>query len=117
MTVLAVQDLERAGVTPVFNAAAAGGDEFQNDGKTFVYIKNGVTDVNVTFTAQKTLTSKPGFGDLSLTNQTVLVPGSSEKAIGFFQAAIFNDVNGRVQVTYDNEVNVTIAVLKAPRIS
>lgn len=117
MTILAVQDLVRSGVEPVFNAASASGDEFPNDGKTMVYIKNGATDVNVTFTAQNTSTTKPGFGTITTPDQVVNVPGSSEKAIGFFEPPIFNDGNGRVQMTYDNEVNVTIAVLKAPRIS
>ena len=117
MALVPSQDLVREGVAPVFNAASANGDEFQNDGKTLVYIKNGATDVNVTFTAQKTATTKPGFGDLALSNQVVNVPAASEKAAGFFEVAIYNDGNGRVQMTYDNEVNVTIAVLKAPRIS
>ena len=117
MATLTVQDLVRAGVVPVFNAAAAGGDEFLNDGKTLLYIKNGATDVNVTLTAQKTSTSKPGFGNISTPSQAVLVPADTEKAIGFFEPAIFNDGNGRVQITYYNEVNVTLAVLKAPSIS
>lgn len=117
MTLLATQDLVRDGLEPVFNAADSGGDEFQNDGKTFVYIKNGATDVNLTFTAQNTSTSKPGFGNLATPSQAVLVPADTEKAIGFFEPAIFNDGNGRVQITYDNEVNVTVAVLKAPRIN
>lgn len=117
MSLLTVEDLVRSGVQPTFNAASASGDSFQNDGKTLVYIKNGATDVNVTFTAQKSSTSKPGFGDLSLTDQVVNVPATQERAIGFFESAIFNDVNGQVQITYDNEVNVTVAVLKAPRVT
>lgn len=116
MSLLAIQDLVRGGVDPLFNVASASGDEFGNDGKTLVYIKNGATDLNVTFTARNASTSKPGFGNLALTNQVVNVPANEERAIGFFEPAIFNDGNGRVEMTYDNEVNVTVAVLKSPRI-
>lgn len=117
MAAIPVQDLVRDGVEPTFNAASGPGDEFQNDAKTLVYVKNGATDVNITFQAQNTLTSKPGFGDITLGNQVVTVPANEERAIGYFEAAIFNDINGRVQMSYDDVANVTIAVLKAPRIS
>ena len=73
MSLLAVQDLVRSGVVPVFNAASASGDEFANDGKTLVYVKNGSVDVTITFIAQNVSTSKPGFGNITLTSQVVVV--------------------------------------------
>jgi len=116
MAILTVEDMVRAGVEPTFNVASAAGDEFQNDGKTFLYVKNGANAVAVTLTAQNLLTNKPGFGDITLGNQVVNVPANEERAIGFFEQAIFNDGNSRVQITYDDESNVTLAVLKAPAV-
>ena len=41
----------------------------------------------------------------------VAVPASDERFIGPFDPAAFNDANGRVVVTYDDEADVSVAAI------
>jgi len=41
----------------------------------------------------------------------VAVPASEERFIGPFDPAAFNDANGRVVVTYDDEADLTVAAV------
>lgn len=112
MAILAVQVPTLAGfvLTPV--AAAGGGDSFPNTGKEFFYVKNA--DV-----ASKTLTfDSPGTCSFDAAaaaahDAVVVVATVTERIIGPFPPARFNDGNGRVQVTYSAVTSVTVAVLAA----
>ena len=114
MAALTVQPIIKSGLEASFAAADVGGDSFTNDGRTFLFVKNGATDVVVTITAQTTSATKPGFGDITLTNEVVTVTAGTEQMIGPLEQAIFNDASGLAQVTYDDTTNVTVAAVRLP---
>lgn len=87
-------------------AAANAGDQFLNDGRQLLYVKN----VNA---ATRTITIATGatilglaIGDVSFT-----VVQNAEKIVGPFDPRWFNDSSGYVQVTYSSETDVTVAVI------
>jgi len=109
MAVLTVQDLVITGLTPTFGAAAAGGDQFANDGKTFFYVKNGGGGtVNVTVNSQ---VANPPAGT-AVANQAVAVAAGVDKLIGPFTQSAWNNANGEVVVAYDQVTSVTVAAIK-----
>lgn len=118
MADLTVQKISRAGVDPAGGevAAAAGGDAFINDGKTFLRVNNaGAGAVVVTFTAQNTSVRPTGpFGVITVADIVVTVGAGLVREIGPIPQGIFNDGNGKVQVTYDQVTSVTVAARKVP---
>lgn len=104
MAVLAVLQIAAAGLDPgALNAAAAGGDSFANNGKTFLRVANGhaANPRTVTFTSQLTAGAVPP--GTAKTDLAVVVPAMSERWIGPFDQAAFNDpATGRVAVTYSD---------------
>lgn len=105
MATLAVQVITRAGIIPALVAAAAGGDDFPNTGVEFIRVKNAsVTALNVTIVTQGTVDG------LAIADRVVNIAAGVEKAIGPFPAATYNNAQGRVALTYDQVVTVTIGV-------
>ena len=102
MATLTVQQIAIAGLVESLVAAAAGGDEFLNDGNIFVLCTNGATDVSITFETPNTV------GGNEIADRVVLVSASTTELIGPFPPSIYNDSDVKVQMTYDNEVNVTL---------
>lgn len=110
MAVLTVQDITRAGITPTFAAAANGGDSFANDGKVFFEAKN----VNAATRLLTIALTKLVDGQTPAA-KTVTVPVTTgDKMIGPFPPDVYNDANGRVNVTYSTEVDVTVAAFRLP---
>ena len=108
MAVLTVQQLTRAGITPTYAAAAGGGDSFPNDGQTFVQFKNtNAAARNVTIATQVTVDGK------AVADDVINVPlTTGDVMVGPFPPGIYNDVNGRVQLTYDAVTNLTVGVFR-----
>lgn len=110
MATLTVNDIDRAGVEleGALAAAAAAGDEFANDGKrTFVVVKNiNASTRTVTFVTQKTVDGE------AIDDKSVAVAQNEEYIVGPFPADIYNDGNGRVQMTYDSETGVSVGAFK-----
>ena len=110
MATLSVQNIVRSGngLDPTYAAAAAGGDEFVNDGKrTFVHFLNANVAVRtVTIATPKTVAG------LAVADLAVVVPATGEAMVGPFPADTFNDGDGKVQMTYSTEVDLTIAVIQ-----
>lgn len=106
MATLTVQEISRSGVAPSFASAAGGGDQFLNDGKTYLEVVNGATDCNVTIVTQSTVDG------LAVADKTVTVSASTRKKIGPFPPSIYNDTSGYVQLTYDDVSNVTVGVFR-----
>src|SRR3990167_7912315 len=108
MAVLTVQQLTRAGITPTYAAAAGGGGSFPNDGQTFVQFKNtNAAARNVTIATQVTVDGK------AVADDVINVPlTTGDVMVGPFPPGIYNDVNGRVQLTYDAVTNLTVAVVR-----
>lgn len=102
--------------TPVGSAAtdlspencAAGGDQFLNDGKTFLYFKN-------TNAATRTVTIATGgsIGGLAIADVAITVAQNEEKVIGPFDPRLFNDANGYIQLTYSGVATLlTVAAIQ-----
>jgi len=108
MAVLTVQEVSRAGITPSYVAVAGGGDSFPNDGRTIVQFKNtNAAARNVTTVTQLTVDGK------AVADDVINVPATTgDKIIGPFPPSIYNDVNGRVQLTYDASTNLTVGVFR-----
>lgn len=107
MAVLAVQDVTPAGLAPTYVAASAGGDEFSNNGRVVLHVKNGgAAEITVTVISAKTCNQ--GFQH----NITVAVAAGSDKMIGPFAPERFNNDAGRVAVTYSAVTSVTVAALE-----
>lgn len=116
MAAITIQDLVRSGLEATYASANSGGDTFANDGKTFFHVKNGSGgDITVTFTAQVTSTTKPGFGTLSMSSVAVVVTAGEERLIGFFEPAIFNNASGAVAVSYSGVTSLTVAAIRCPK--
>jgi len=107
MAVLTVQAVALTGIVPTYGAAAGGGDEFANDGRTFLHVKNGGgSPINVTFATPKKVKG------VDIENPVVAVSNGSEKMIGPFDPEIFNAADGNVDVAYSGVTTVTVAAVK-----
>lgn len=109
MAELTVQDIVQAGLSPTLVAAAAGGDTFDNDGRTFFHIDNGGgASITVTF-AQQAACSIGVVGDHDI---AVAVLAGEERMIGPFEKHIFDDSDEEVEVTYSGVTTVTVGAIK-----
>ncbi len=75
--------------------AAAGGDQFLNDGRTVLYFKN----TNAT-TRTITIATAGTIGGLAIADVTVAVAENEVRLVGPFEPRIYNDASGYVQLTY-----------------
>jgi hypothetical protein len=107
MATLTIQDISRSGLTPSFAAAGVAGDEFSNDGMTYIEVINGDAGAHVV-----TIATQLTDDGLAVADRTVSVGAGVRKKIGPFQKSIYNDANGKVQITYDGVTNVTIGVFR-----
>jgi len=117
MADLTIQNVVEAGLTETLAAATAGGDAIINTGAdTILHVKNaGAGAVAVTITAQRTSKTVGGFGAMTKANIVVTVAAGAESFIGPFPVSAFDDSTGRVQITYDQVLTVTVAALRVPR--
>ena len=106
-TELTVQSMTSAGVEVTFTAANEDGNYFTNDGRTFIWIKNGDGD-NHNIIIDSPTNCNYGFAH----DVTVIVTAGEDRLIGVFDTARFNDSNSRVNITYSAVTSVTIAVIK-----
>lgn len=108
MATLAIQQMTSSGLEATYASAAAGGDKFANNGKTFIHVKNGDgSDKTVTITSQVT---EPPAGTAAA-NIAVTVTAGEERMIGPLNQNGFNDSNGDVNVTYSAVTSVTVAAI------
>lgn len=109
MAVLTVNEISRAGVSGALTAAAGGGDSFANDGRTYLDINNGSGgSITVTFVTQQTVDG------LAVADLAVAVGAGVRTKVGPFPPGIYNDVNGRVQVTYSGVTSLTVNAFRVP---
>lgn len=108
MALLATLNVDSAGLTPAYVAAAAGGDTFANDGRQMLHVKNGGgAPITVTVTA----INKCNHG--SLHNYVVSVTNAQERMIGPFPVAQFGDAPA---ITYSAVTTVTVAAIRLPTV-
>ena len=107
MAVLTVQDIKHTGLNPSFVAAASGGDQVPNDGRTFIYVKNGGGgSINVTVDQKKKCNH--GFDH----DAVVAVPAGQERIIGPFTKHDFDNASNQFEVTYSGVTTVTVAAIR-----
>lgn len=110
MAILTVTAITKAGINPAtpMAAAAGGGDSFANTGNEFLKVANGGGgSINVTIAAQRACAD---FGVSSTAHDIVVaVPNGQTRDIGPIDPKVFNDTNGRAQVTYSGVTSVTVA--------
>lgn len=106
MAILTVQKASMTGRAVTYTPATLSGDEFANDGRTVLHVKNeGVSPITVTVNSQKPCDQ--GFDH----DITVTVAASGEQVIGPLSTERFNNTSGRVEVTYSAVDSVTVAVI------
>lgn len=111
MATLSVQVISRTGTAATYGAAAGGGDEFVNDGTSRLHVKNGGGSP-ITVTIDSPNTCNFGVAANAAHDYAITVGAGADKFIGPFSADQFNDVNGKVQVTYSGVTTVTVAVMR-----
>ena len=116
MATLTVQTIDlTSGVAPTYASAAAGGDEYANDGKTYIHLKNASGgSITVTVTVQQSAVDSQQFGRLVPANRTFTVGAGAERIIPFLSAGGYNNSNGRVALTYSGVTSLTVAAIQAP---
>lgn len=109
MATLTVQEISRSAITPSYGAAAGGGDQFPNDGRTYLHIKNGGgSSITLTIATQMTVDGK------AVADDAIAVTNAQERVVGPFPPAIYNDANGMVQLTYSGVTSVTVGAFRLP---
>ncbi len=112
MSTLAVQIAEvKTGIVPTYNAVAGGGDEFVNNGRISIHVRNahGVDPRTITIDSQEGCNQEDSDHDIAVT----ITAAQDEKVIGPFPKARFNDGDGKVQLTYsDGGADMTIALIQ-----
>ena len=108
MAEFTVQALTTLGLVSSYTAAAGAGDEFINDGFTFLHAKNGSgAAITITITSQVSPIPK----GLAAADIALEVTAAGEKMAGFFDQGAYNDSSGKAQLTYSDVTNLTIAAI------
>ena len=108
---ISVQQIDRsAGIVPTYGAAQAAGsgsNQFVNDGRTFIHIKNGGgAPITATFVT-------PGnVAGLAIADVVVTVANGTERMVGPFEPGLFNQADGTVHVDWSGVTSVTVGVLR-----
>ena len=116
MPELPIQTMVNSGITPSYFSSvttptlnATDSFEFDNNGRTFVYVLNARNaNTNLDFATPVTLS---GF---AVGNLRVQVPGMMQRYIGPFRPDLFNDENGQVSMEISNANNLSIAIVQLP---
>jgi hypothetical protein len=112
MATLTVADSVEAGLLEALVAASAGGDQFVNDGKTVLIVKNANGSASRTVTFDVPNTDDFGVSGFGL-DRAVVVAGPSTRIIGPFPVRKFNTAVGAFIVfTYSSEADLTIQAVR-----
>jgi len=106
---LTVSTVARAGIniTDLDAAANADGNFFTNTGHEFLYFSNGDgSPTTVTLVYSATTDGQ------AITNKTVSVPAGKAMLIGPFPVDLYNDSNGRMNVTYSSVTSLLALACK-----
>lgn len=117
MATLTLQATDEDGINPLTEtAAAAGGDQFINDGRQIIVVQNGDASAKtVTVAGQATDVRVPHYGKLDQTDTVAVVAAGATAILGPFPKQGFNDASGYVQITYSAVTSVTVGVVTVPR--
>ena len=108
-TALTVSTVARAGIvlSTLGTSADGAGNNFLNTGNEFLYIKNAsVGTITVTLVNQLTIDGA------AVTAKTVAILTLTEVLIGPFPTEIYNDANGKMNVTWSGVTSTTVLACK-----
>jgi hypothetical protein len=108
-TNLVYQQIKKSGTEVTYDAADSdNGNQFQNDGRMFVHVKNETGDpATITFDTPHQVDG------LAIANRAVVVADGEERMIGPFPPSIYNDGGRLVQISYTvDDAGVTLALLR-----
>jgi hypothetical protein len=111
MAVLTVSTIDYNGLdVESLYVAAAASQEFPNDGRTFMHIKN-VSGAPITCT----VTTAGTYLGLALADPVITVGATTgEQMAGPFPQGIYNASDGNIDITWSATTSVTLAVFKLP---
>ena len=91
-----------------YDSAAAGGDQFVNDGNIVLLVRNGSgSSVTVTITPGQAPYAGGAYSPLA-----VAVPAGDNYLIGPFRVDVYNDNSNYVQITYSATTSVTLKAIR-----
>jgi hypothetical protein len=111
MAILTVQIPGLTGTVTVKSAATGGGDSFPNTGQEILHVEN-LDAAPHTVTADAPNTCSFGATAAPIHDGVIVVAAGATQEIGPFPVARFNDVNNRVQLTYDAVTAVKVWVTR-----
>lgn len=90
-------------------SGAAGGDEWANDGKTYLLIEhtNGAGS-----TVTLTITTSATVDEEAVADKEISIPAGERHIIGPFPTNIYNDGDGHANISYDDETDIEVAVIQ-----
>jgi hypothetical protein len=105
-TALAVQDVVRTGLTPVYSAANVAGHSIENNGRVVLHVKTAGTPCTVTI-------QTPGTVDgMAVADRTVALGATAERFIGPFPPDYDQPTGDGVYVDFSAVTAVTVAALR-----
>lgn len=99
------------GLNLTMNAAAGGGDSFENNGNVLLRVNNG-SGAPITVTADGPRPDSFGITDNSH-DLALTIPAGENRIWGPFPTNRFNDANGRVQLAWSGVTTVTFGAFYA----
>lgn len=110
MATLPLQNVSKSSAALTYSAAASGGDDFSSFTGVFVHVKNeaGVSRV-ITISAVTDPLVTPEAGSLTVPDVVITVPADDDRIFAVPPSHI--SAGGSVSMTYDNEADLTLAVL------
>ncbi|MGB2807375.1 MAG: hypothetical protein WBC22_06530 [Sedimentisphaerales bacterium] len=111
MAVLTVSTIDYDGLdVESLYVAAAADQEFANDGRTFMHIKNGA---GAPMTC--TITTAGTYLGLAIADPVITIGATTgEQMVGPFPKGIYNASDGNIDITWSSTTTVTVAVFKLP---
>ena len=100
-----IQTIVRTGLEATYEAASADGHYWENTGKEFIHLVNGVTEGTITIVTPGTVDGH------AIADLTVVCTASEERMIGPFPAAVYEDDN-KITFSFDVITDMTLAVIK-----
>jgi hypothetical protein len=111
----AIQPITTTGLNPVFdNANAAGGQQFLNNGRRFLRVKNAsAAAVTVTIEMNNLY---DGVGIANGGKQVTVPATTGDTLIGPFPTTVYNNPDSKVYVDFSATASVTLAVMELPAV-
>jgi len=110
MADLVVQKISLSGLDPSYTPGSAEGHEFINNGRTFIYVAN----LNGTL-YRSVFIESPGKCSFGYNhNIEIIIDANCARRIGPFPMGRFNDIYGKVHVTYSLGIDMEIVAMELP---